>query len=76
MITEIQKTIVETKDEIRPEYRAEVKGILGSNARGDFHVDSWKGRYKTYPYILSNPIIPQILKDLEEEIEHGQNRMA
>ena len=40
MITEIQKTIVEVKDEIRPEYRAEVKGILGSNARGDFHVDS------------------------------------
>ena len=40
MITEIQKTIVEVKDEIRSEYRAEVKGILGSNARGDFHADS------------------------------------
>ena len=40
MITEIQKTIVEVKDEIRLEYRAEVKGILGSNARGDFHADS------------------------------------
>ena len=34
MITEIQKTIVEAKDEIRPEYRAEVKGILGSKRTG------------------------------------------
>ena len=76
MIAEIQSTIAAEKDEIRRRYRAEIKGIFGSYARGDFHTDSWKGRYKTYPYILSNPIIAQILKDLEEEIAHGQNRMA
>ena len=40
MITEIQKTIVEAKDEIRQRYRAEIKGIFGSYARGDFHADS------------------------------------
>ena len=40
MITEIQKTIVEAKGEIRPEYRAEVKGIFSSYARGDFHAAS------------------------------------
>ena len=40
MITEIQKTIVGAKDEIRQRYRAEIKGIFGSYARGDFHADS------------------------------------
>ena len=34
MIEEIQKTIAESKDEIRQKYRAEVKGIFGSYARG------------------------------------------
>ena len=40
MIAEIQSTIVEAKDEIRRRYRAEIKGIFGSYARGDFHADS------------------------------------
>ena len=40
MIEEIQKTIAEAKDEIRQNYRAEVKGIFGSYARGDNHADS------------------------------------
>ena len=40
MIEEIQKTIVEAKDEIRQKYRAEVKGIFGSYARADNHADS------------------------------------
>ncbi len=40
MIVEIQSTIAEAKEEIRQRYRAEVKGIFGSYARGDFHVDS------------------------------------
>ena len=35
MIEEIQKTIAEAKDEIRQKYKAEVKGIFGSYARGD-----------------------------------------
>ena len=40
MLEEIQKTIVEAKGEIRQQYKAEVKGIFGSYARGDFHADS------------------------------------
>ena len=40
MIEEIQKTIAESKDGIRQKYRAEVKGIFGSYARGDNHADS------------------------------------
>lgn len=40
MIEEIQKTIAEAKDEIRQKYKAEVKGIFGSYARGDNHADS------------------------------------
>ena len=40
MIAEIQSTIVEAKDEIRRRYRAEIKGIFGSYARGDFRADS------------------------------------
>jgi len=40
MIAEIQSTIAEAKDEIRRRYRAEIKGIFGSYARGDFHADS------------------------------------
>lgn len=40
MIEEIQKTIAREKDEIRHRYKAEIKGIFGSYARGDFHADS------------------------------------
>ena len=40
MLEKIQKTIVEAKGEIRQQYKAEVKGIFGSYARGDFHADS------------------------------------
>ena len=40
MIQEIQKTIVEAKGEIRGRYKAEIKGIFGSYARGDFHAGS------------------------------------
>lgn len=40
MIVEIQSTIAAEKDEIRRRYRAEIKGIFGSYARGDFHADS------------------------------------
>ena len=40
MIAEIQNTIAAEKDEIRQRYRAEIKGIFGSYARGDFHADN------------------------------------
>ena len=40
MIEKIQKTLVEAKEEIRGRYKAEIKGIFGSYARGDFHADS------------------------------------
>lgn len=40
MIAEIQNTIAVEKDEIRRRYRAEIKGIFGSYARGDFRADS------------------------------------
>ena len=40
MIAEIQGTIAAETDEIRRRYRAEIKGIFGSYARGDFHADS------------------------------------
>ena len=40
MIAEIQSTIAAEKDEIRRRYRAEIKGIFGSYARGDFHANS------------------------------------
>ncbi len=40
MIAEIQSTIAAETDEIRRRYRAEIKGIFGSYARGDFHADS------------------------------------
>ena len=40
MIAGIQNTIAAEKDEIRWRYRAEIKGIFGSYARGDFHADS------------------------------------
>ena len=40
MIAEIQSIVAEAKDEIRGRYKAEIKGIFGSYARGDFHADS------------------------------------
>ena len=40
MIEDIQNTIAAEKEEIRRRYRAEIKGIFGSYARGDFHADS------------------------------------
>ena len=66
MIAEIQSTIVEAKDEIRRRYRAEIKGRrVGTRPTPTF-----------FSIPSRNPIIPQILKDLEEEVAHGQNRMA
>lgn len=40
MIEELKKIVAEEKDEIRKQYKAEVKAIFGSYARGDFHPDS------------------------------------
>ena len=40
MIEEIKKIVAEEKDEIRQQYKAEIKAIFGSYARGDFHADS------------------------------------
>ena len=40
MIAEIQNTIAAEKDEIHRRYRAEIKGIFGSYARGDCDADS------------------------------------
>ena len=40
MIEELKKIVAEEKDEIRKQYKAEVKAIFGSYARGDFHADS------------------------------------
>ena len=36
MLEEIQKTIAAAASEIRQQYKAEVKGIFGSYARGGF----------------------------------------
>ena len=35
-----------------------------------------KPTLKFFPISLHTPIIAQILKDLEEEVTHGQHRMA
>lgn len=40
MIEELKKIVAEEKDEIRQQYKAEIKAIFGSYARGDFHADS------------------------------------
>ena len=40
MIEEVKKIVAEEKDEIRKQYKAEVKAIFGSYARGDFDADS------------------------------------
>ena len=40
MIDKIKKIVAEEKDDIRKEYKAEIKAVFGSYARGDFHADS------------------------------------
>ena len=40
MIEEIKNTISDTKEEVRKQFKAEIKGIFGSYARGDYHADS------------------------------------
>ena len=40
MIENLRTTVVEMKDVIRQKYKAEIKGIFGSYARGDFHAGS------------------------------------
>ena len=40
MIEKLKKIVTEEKDEIRRQYKAEIKAIFGSYARGDFHADS------------------------------------
>ena len=40
MIDKVKKIVAEEKDEIRKQYKAEIKAIFGSYARGDFHADS------------------------------------
>ena len=40
MIEDVEKTIAREKDEIRRRYKADIKGIFGSYARGDFRADS------------------------------------
>ena len=40
MVEKLKKIVAEEKDEIRKQYKAEVKAIFGSYARGDFDADS------------------------------------
>ena len=40
MIEELKKIVAEEKDEIRKQYKAQIKVVFGSYARGDFHVNS------------------------------------
>lgn len=40
MIEEVKKIVTEDKDEIRKQFKAEIKAIFGSYARGDNHSDS------------------------------------
>ena len=40
MIDDIEKTIAKEKDHVRRNYKAEIKGIFGSYARGEFGADS------------------------------------
>ena len=40
MIEVLKKIVTEEKDEIRKQYKAEIKAVFGSYARGDFHADS------------------------------------
>ena len=40
MIEKVKKIVAEEKEEIRRQYKAEIKAVFGSYARGDFHADS------------------------------------
>ncbi len=40
MLEKVKKIVTEEKDEIRKQYKAQVKAIFGSYARGDFHTNS------------------------------------
>ncbi len=40
MVEKVKKIIAEEKAEIRRQYKAEIKAIFGSYARGDFHAGS------------------------------------
>ena len=40
MIEEVKRIVAEEKDEIRQQYKAQIKAVFGSYARGDFHADS------------------------------------
>ena len=40
MIEELKKIVTEEKEEIRKQYKAQIKAVFGSYARGDFHADS------------------------------------
>ena len=40
MIEELKKIVSQEKDAIRQQYKAEIKAVFGSYARGDFHADS------------------------------------
>ena len=40
MIEKLRKIVTEKKDEIRQQYKAQIKAVFGSYARGDFHADS------------------------------------
>lgn len=40
MIEKIKRIVAEESEEIRRQYKAEIKAVFGSYARGDFHADS------------------------------------
>ena len=40
MVEALKKIVAEEKDEIRQQYKAQIKAIFGSYARGDFHAAS------------------------------------
>ena len=40
MVEALKKIVTEEKDKIRRQYKAEIKAVFGSYARGDFHADS------------------------------------
>ena len=40
MIEALKKIVTEEKDDIRRQYKAQIKAVFGSYARGDFHTDS------------------------------------
>ena len=40
MIEALKRIIAKERNEIRKQYKAEIKAVFGSYARGDFHADS------------------------------------